>query len=60
MVENAFGILLKTCKKLLQKSKLQVLFILDVFSCCWIFHNLLKTENETNIKRLFCIIESET
>jgi hypothetical protein len=58
VVENAFGILKKTFRKL-RKFKLHVTFLPDVFTCCCLLHNLFRFENETSIIRLLWIIELE-
>jgi hypothetical protein len=50
IVENAFGILKKKFKALLQNSDLQVSSIPNVFSYCCMLHNLLKDENEASIE----------
>jgi hypothetical protein len=50
IVENAFGILNKKFRALLQKSNLQVSSIPNVFSYCCMFHNLLRDENEASIE----------
>lgn len=36
---------------------MHVNFILDMFTCCYLMHNLFKFEDEENISRLFCIIK---
>jgi hypothetical protein len=51
IVENYLGILKKTFKELMQKLKLNVIFLLNVFIC--LLHNLLKYEDDMNIDRLF-------
>ncbi len=50
IMENAFGILNKKFRALLQKSNLQVSYIPNVFSYCCMFHNLLRDENEASIE----------
>jgi len=50
IVENAFGILKRKFRALLQNSDLQVSSILNVFSYCCMFHNLLKDESEASIE----------
>jgi hypothetical protein len=40
-IENSFGILKKTCKELILKTNLHVLFILDVVVCCCILYNMI-------------------
>jgi hypothetical protein len=58
VVENVFGILKKMFKEF-QRSKMRVTFIFDMFTCCHLMHNLLKSEDEENIGRLPHIIELE-
>lgn len=58
MVENAFGIFENKFKEFLHKSNLLVTFIFDVFTCCCILQKHLRNEDEANIEKLFCIIES--
>jgi hypothetical protein len=41
VVENAFGILKKTFKKLLLKNNLHIIFILDVVTCCMLYNFIL-------------------
>jgi hypothetical protein len=57
IVENYFGILKKTFKELMQKLKLNVIFLLNVFIC--LLHNLFKYEDDMNIDRLFWTIGLE-
>jgi len=57
IVENV-GILKKTFRKF-QMFEMHVTFILDMFTCCCLMHNLLKFEDEENIGTLLCIIELE-
>ncbi len=40
-MENAFGILKKSFKKLFSRTKLHVSFVLIVFIACCLLHNLL-------------------
>jgi hypothetical protein len=58
VVENVFGILKKTFRKL-QKFELHVTFLLDMFTCYCMLHNLLRYEDEANIVRQLWIIELE-
>jgi hypothetical protein len=41
VVENAFGILKKTFKKLLLKNNLHIIFLLDVVTCCMLYNFIL-------------------
>jgi hypothetical protein len=41
VIENSFGILKKTFKKLLLIRNLPILFLLDVVVCCCIFYNTI-------------------
>jgi hypothetical protein len=41
VIENSFGILKKTFRKLLLKTNLHVVFILDVVVCCCILYNMI-------------------
>ncbi len=43
----------------MHKSILNVAFILDVFMCCCLLHNMLRSEDEVSIRHLFHIIELE-
>jgi hypothetical protein len=56
IIENAFGILKKTYKKLLGKFELNVTFILYMFIYACILHNLLRSKGESHIERLMHII----
>jgi hypothetical protein len=58
IVENSFGILNKTFKEM-QKFDLHVTSLFVVCTCCCLLHNLFRFEDETNIAKLFCIIELE-
>lgn len=58
VVDNAFGILKKTFKKLMHKLDLSATFLPDISTCC-LLHNLLKTKDEASIECSFCIIELE-
>jgi len=51
IVENDFGMFKKTFKELMQKLKLHVIFLPNVFIC--LLHNLLKYEDDMNINWLF-------
>jgi hypothetical protein len=53
VVENAFGILKKTFKELMHKSDLSVTFLFNIFKCCCLLHNLLKTKDEASIECFF-------
>ncbi len=36
---------------------MHVTFILDMFTCCYLMHNLFKFEDEENVGRIFHITE---
>jgi len=52
VLENNFGILKKTFKELLIKSNLNVLFLLDVVICSYMFHNMILSGKDINIDKL--------
>jgi hypothetical protein len=59
MVENAFGILKQTFRELLVKSKLDVVFLLDVITCCAILHNILLGQSHEEVEQLMEVLREE-
>jgi hypothetical protein len=59
VMENVFKILKKTFKELLLKNNLHVLFLPDVFSCCYMLQNLILDERDVNIDALMLQLEQE-
>jgi hypothetical protein len=49
VVENTFGILKQRFQELLVKSDLDVLFLLDVITCCAILHNILLGQSQEGL-----------
>jgi hypothetical protein len=56
VVENAFGIIIKTFQELLTRSDLLAYFLPYVFTCC-LLHSLFQSQTKSNIQRLMRIIE---
>ncbi len=50
IVENAFDILKQIFKELLEKTKLHIIIVLNVFFACCIFHNLLLGRKEVDVE----------
>jgi hypothetical protein len=58
VVQNAFGILKKTFKKILGETKMDITLVLDNFPC--FLHNLIFGRKELDIQRLLQVLELET
>jgi len=52
VVENSFGILKKSFRKLLLKSHLNILFLPNVVVCCYIFYNMILDGKDQDIEIL--------
>jgi hypothetical protein len=52
IVENAFDILKQTFKELLEKTKLHIIIVFNVFFACCLFHNLLLGRKEVDVEEL--------
>jgi hypothetical protein len=57
VLENDFGILKKTFREFLIKTKLHVYFMLYAFTACCLLHNVLRSQSESHIQRLMRIID---
>ncbi len=57
VIENSFGILKKTFRKLLLKTSLHVLFILDVVVCCCILYNMIIDGKDFDMDAFFIQLE---
>jgi hypothetical protein len=52
VVENAFGILKKTFRKLLVKNNFHTLFIHDVVTCCCLLYNMILDGRDVDVNAL--------
>ena len=59
VVENAFGILKQTFRELLVKSKLDVVFLPDVITCCAIFYNILLGQSHNQVEQFMQVLWHE-
>lgn len=59
MVENAFGILKQTFQELLNKTDLNIAFVLDVITACYILHNMLLRQSAQDVERLLNLLRTE-
>jgi hypothetical protein len=59
VVENVFGILKQTFRELLVKSKLEVIFLPDVITCCAILHNILMGQSHNKVEQLMQVLWHE-
>lgn len=59
VVENAFGILKLTFRKLLEKSDLLVTFLPNVILCCVILHNVLLGQSHKEVEELLQVLRME-
>jgi predicted RNase H-like HicB family nuclease len=59
VVENAFGILKQTFRELLVKLELQVVFLLDVITCCIILQNILLGQSHEEVEQLLQVLLDE-
>ena len=57
-VENAFGILKQTWLELLGKSKLNVVYLLDIITACAILHNILRKQTHENLEALGVMLDN--
>jgi len=59
VVENAFGILKQTFQELLNKTDLNIAFVLDVITACCILHNMLLRQSAQDVERLLNLLRTE-
>jgi hypothetical protein len=59
VVENAFGILKKTFRKLLVKSNLCTIFFLDVVTSCCLLYNMILDGRDVDVNVLMQQLEQE-
>jgi hypothetical protein len=59
LVENNFGILKKTFRKLMIKSNLDVQFLSNVIICCYMLHNMILNGKNAKIDELMLQLEVE-
>lgn len=52
IVDNAFDILKQTFRELLEKTKLHIIIVPNVFFACCLFHNLLLGRKKVNVEEL--------
>ncbi len=58
-MENAFGILKKTFRKLLVKSNLHTIFLLDVVTCCCLLYNMILDGRDVDVNVLMQQLKQE-
>jgi hypothetical protein len=59
VVENYFKILKKMFKELLQKTNLNIIFLLDVVLYCCMLHNMILNGRNEDVKSLMIQLEIE-
>jgi hypothetical protein len=59
LVENNFGILKKTFRKLMIKSNLDVQFLPNVIICCYMLHNMILNGKNAKFDELMLQLEAE-
>jgi hypothetical protein len=59
VVKNAFGILKQRWREFLNKTKLEVAYMLHVINCCAILYNLFLGQTSRDVERLLEFLQGE-
>ena len=58
-IENAFGMLKETWREILDKTELNVKYLLDVITTCAILYNALSNQGKNNVDCLHSLIDND-
>jgi hypothetical protein len=60
IVGNGFGIMKQMYEELLRKIGLRITIVLDLFSACCLFHNLILGRKKVDVEEFMQVIQIET